>query len=106
MRYLVDQLRMEVRQLVNGNSSKIESISNLLTDVNKHLSWGWSITSFEKNHLVDAEVEIAKWIYSNSSNASVSILMIREKLLKMDNLLKNPSKMKPFNYYWNSIKRS
>lgn len=106
MRHLVDQLLIEARQLSNGDSSKIESISNLLTDINKHLSWGWSITSFEKDHLADAEVEIAKWIYLNSSNASVSTLMIREKLWKMDKLLKNPSKMKPFNYYWDSIKHS
>lgn len=97
---------MDVRQLTSGDSSKIESISNVLTDINKHLVWGWSITSFEKNLLADAEIEIAKWICSNSSNVNVSILMIREKLWKMDDLLKNPSKMKPFNFYWNSIKHS
>lgn len=106
MRHLVDQLIMDVRQLVNGESSKIEDISNVLTDINRHLDWGWSITSFEKNHLADAEMEIAKWICSNSSNINISTLMIREKLWKMDNLLNNPSKMKPFNYYWNSIKHS
>lgn len=106
MRHLVDQLAMDVRQLVSGDCSKLESISNVLTDINKHLGWGWSITSFEKNHLADAEMEIAKWICSNSSNVTVSTLMLREKLWKMDNLLKNPSKMNPFNYYWNSIKHS
>lgn len=106
MRHLVDQLIMDVRQLVNGESSKIEDVSNVLTEINRHLNWGWSITSFEKTHLADAEMEIAKWICSNSSNINISTLMIREKLWKMDNLLKNPSKMKTFNYYWNSIKHS
>lgn len=106
MRHLVDQLIIEVRQLVNGDSSKIDSISNILTDINNHLYWGWSVTSFEESHLVSSEMEIAKWIYTNSSNVNVPTLMIREKLWKMDNLLKNPSKTKPFNFYWNSIKHS
>lgn len=106
MRHLVDQLVLDVRQLTNGDASKIESISNVLTDINKHLGWGWSLTTFEQNHLADAEMDIAKWICSNSSNVNISTLMLREKLWKMDNLLKNPSKMKPFNYYWNSIKHS
>ena len=60
MRHLVDQLIMDVRQLVNGESSKIEDVSNVLTEINRHLNWGWSITSFEKPHLADAEMEIAK----------------------------------------------
>lgn len=106
MRHLVDQLVLDVCLLTNGDTSKIESISNVLTDINRHLGWGWSLTTFEKNHLADAEMDIAKWICSNSSNVNVSTLMIREKLWKMDDLLKNPSKMKPFNYYWNSIKHS
>ena len=106
MRHLVDQLVLDVRMLINGDTSKTESISNVLTDINKHLVWGWSLTIFEKNHLTDAEMDIAKWICSNSSNVNISSLMIREKLWKMDDPLKNPSKRKPFNYYWNSIKHS
>ena len=88
----MDQLVLDVRQLTNGDASKIESISNVLTDINKHLGWGWSLTTFEQNHLADADMDIAKWICSNPSNVNISTLILREKLWKMDDFLKNPSK--------------
>lgn len=104
MRYLVDRIIRDVLSLRNGDMSMLNNVSQDLTEVNQHLNWGWSITTFEKDHLVDIEIELAKWICSNSFSGNISVYSLREKLIRMDELLDNPPKMKPFNYYWNSIK--
>lgn len=86
----------ERQSLVEQKKCAIKTIDESLTELNKKLSWGYTLSTFERSQIIDIAYKLRYWVNSNISNVSdLTSRMIAEKLNRLVYWMDNPSKFVP-----------